>query len=409
MYSKQFTIEEIDPQKQYTLMIRARSTAVNDSTPFYIKWVSLKDITQSPSTEVTVKIASPENGDIFEPCQDITLVADIQTTEPDIVEKIRFYNNGKLIKFDTYFPWEFTIENIKSGVYNVTTQAYLKDGRKITSEVVKFFVVEDCIAAGECLYNQSFNCESIDPWYLDLQWFGGGEATVRFLSGDAHFDGGDYIMIDIEKVGHGVWSVQLWQKINYILGHTYKFSILLDADDQKQVQLEAGDGWSDGVQFTKAYNIEDVTLLTGEFTVNHVGQENFFSIGVGTNTRPLYIKQVSLIDTAAPDSMFYLIDPGTDIEYRAPNAVENYKLFQAYPNPFNPTTTIKYNLQWPGNVKLTVYNALGKEVVELVNDFQVEGSHSVLFDAQHLPTGIYLYQLQIDGEYSEMKKMVFLK
>jgi len=91
------------------------------------------------------------------------------------------------------------------------------------------------------------------------------------------------------------------------------------------------------------------------------------------------------------------------------NVPDKIQLFQNYPNPFNPTTIFVYNLPWPGKVKLTVYNALGKKVAELINDFQVEGSHSVTFDAQYLPTGIYLYQLQIDGEFSEMKKMVLLK
>ncbi len=88
---------------------------------------------------------------------------------------------------------------------------------------------------------------------------------------------------------------------------------------------------------------------------------------------------------------------------------EDITLHQNYPNPFNPTTQIAYDLPRPGNVKLIVYNALGKEVAELVNDYQVEGSHSVRFDAQELPTGIYFYQLQMEGRFSEKKKMMVLK
>jgi hypothetical protein len=87
----------------------------------------------------------------------------------------------------------------------------------------------------------------------------------------------------------------------------------------------------------------------------------------------------------------------------------NFVVEQNYPNPFNPTTTITYNVAQSGKVKLTVYNALGQGVAELVNDFQVEGSHSVTFDASHLSTGIYFYQVQVEGRFSEKKKMMLLK
>ena len=128
--------------------------------------------------------------------------------------------------------------------------------------------------------------------------------------------------------------------------------------------------------------------------------------GIGGNRRDMTPHSVSGIEVF---SQVDTIDTEVAFDNAFNNTTDSYVLKDNYPNPFNPATTIAYNLQRPGNVKLTVYNALGKEVAELVNDFQVEGSHSATFDARHLPTGIYFYQLQIDGGYSEMKKMVLLK
>ena len=98
------------------------------------------------------------------------------------------------------------------------------------------------------------------------------------------------------------------------------------------------------------------------------------------------------------------IDAATDAELS-----KHFTLQQNYPNPFNPTTIIAYDLPRPGNVKLTVHNALGQQVAELVHKNQQAGSHTVTFDAEHLPTGIYVYHLQINGEYSIKKKMMLLK
>ncbi len=121
-------------------------------------------------------------------------------------------------------------------------------------------------------------------------------------------------------------------------------------------------------------------------------------------------------DNSSPDNWmasFHHGTPGTSNriigQVEEKSVPQDFILKNAYPNPFNPLTTIAYNLPQPGNVKLTVYNALGQEVAELINDFKVEGSHSVTFDAQHLSTGIYFYQLQINGEFSARKKMLYLK
>ena len=85
-----------------------------------------------------------------------------------------------------------------------------------------------------------------------------------------------------------------------------------------------------------------------------------------------------------------------------------YRLMQNYPNPFNPSTVIEYIIGKTDDVKLAVYDVLGREISVLVNEKQRAGNYSVEFNAGNLPTGVYLYKLQ-SGEFFNAKKMLLIR
>lgn len=85
-----------------------------------------------------------------------------------------------------------------------------------------------------------------------------------------------------------------------------------------------------------------------------------------------------------------------------------YELSQNYPNPFNPSTVINFSIPTSGLVTVKVFNTLGQEVAELVNDIKSAGSYTVSFDASNLTTGVYVYTIRA-GNYSATKKMMLLK
>ena len=88
--------------------------------------------------------------------------------------------------------------------------------------------------------------------------------------------------------------------------------------------------------------------------------------------------------------------------------ITEYALFSNYPNPFNPSTTISYQLPKESFVNLAVYNSLGQEVAVLVNERQTSGKYSVKFNANNLPSGLYFYRLQ-SGEFYSVRKMILTK
>ncbi|HEY9165327.1 MAG TPA: T9SS type A sorting domain-containing protein [Candidatus Kryptonia bacterium] len=87
-----------------------------------------------------------------------------------------------------------------------------------------------------------------------------------------------------------------------------------------------------------------------------------------------------------------------------------FELYQNYPNPFNPSTIISYQLSGVSHVTLRMFDALGREVAELVNEKQTPGKHEVIFDAgaRKLGSGVYFYELIVD-EKRYMKKMLVIK
>ncbi|MFA6540660.1 MAG: T9SS type A sorting domain-containing protein [Bacteroidota bacterium] len=88
--------------------------------------------------------------------------------------------------------------------------------------------------------------------------------------------------------------------------------------------------------------------------------------------------------------------------------VTSYALEQNYPNPFNPTTTITYALPNEGHVVLKIFDAVGREVMTLVDSYKSSGRYNVTFDASKLASGMYVYKL-VSGEYSAVKKMMLMK
>ena len=110
----------------------------------------------------------------------------------------------------------------------------------------------------------------------------------------------------------------------------------------------------------------------------------------------------------AQDTFKFVGDDNYVTGVREPPATSGYELFNNYPNPFNPSTTIPYSLPSRSQVTLTVFNTLGQQVAQLVNGEVDAGFHEVRFDGAGLSSGVYFYRLQA-GTYVGTKRFVLAK
>jgi hypothetical protein len=86
-----------------------------------------------------------------------------------------------------------------------------------------------------------------------------------------------------------------------------------------------------------------------------------------------------------------------------------FKLEQNYPNPFNPTTKVEVKMKESGSARLDIYNLLGEKVLAVVDSELSAGVHEINIDGSSLASGIYIYKFDIEGRFSQIKKMNLIK
>ena len=104
----------------------------------------------------------------------------------------------------------------------------------------------------------------------------------------------------------------------------------------------------------------------------------------------------------------FVITPLSSVSPINSNLPVDYNLSQNYPNPFNPTTKINFAIPKQGLVTLKIYDILGREVANLINEVKAAGFYSVDFNASELSSGVYFYRVDVNG-YNDIKKMVLMK
>jgi hypothetical protein len=162
------------------------------------------------------------------------------------------------------------------------------------------------------------------------------------------------------------------------------------------------------------FEVERRAVKSEQLTVNSWEKIGFVS-GAGTSNSP---KEYSYSDPKPTSGRYvYRLKQVTNdgmfkysqsIEVEIVSVPKELFLHQNYPNPFNPTTTIRYDVPQQANVKIAVYDMIGREVATLVNETKEAGSYGVTLTAPQLASGIYFYKLSA-GSYTSVKKLMLMK
>lgn len=253
--------------------------------------------------------------------------------------------------------------------------------------------------------------------YYDFVW-----GDIHFFALDSDTDEPDGVS---ENSVQGQWlqnalstSISTW---NVVYFHHPPYSSSSNHGSQEYMQWPFKEWGATAVLAGHDHTYERLIVDDLLYFVNGLGGKSKYSF-----SNPIPGSQVryngdygAMLVEANQDSMtfkFYsrasdLIDTYTLLNILSgvePLPINTFILNQNFPNPFNPSTKISFQIQEYGFVTLIVYDVLGNEVDTIVNENKPIGSYEVDFNASNLPSGIYTYTLTV-GNYSDSKKMILLK
>ncbi|HFD32631.1 MAG TPA: T9SS type A sorting domain-containing protein [Gammaproteobacteria bacterium] len=146
------------------------------------------------------------------------------------------------------------------------------------------------------------------------------------------------------------------------------------------------------------FNVANTDTFKNTITPQNAGQYLYYIKAVDAYGYYNFSDTLSLtVDSASPI--------GSEISLDIP---KKYYLHQSYPNPFNPTTTIRYDLPISSDVKIDVFNSLGQKIKTLIQKKLPAGHHSVNFNGSALASGVYYYKITA-GKFTQVKKMLLIK
>ncbi|MBC8182319.1 T9SS type A sorting domain-containing protein [candidate division KSB1 bacterium] len=185
------------------------------------------------------------------------------------------------------------------------------------------------------------------------------------------------------------------------------------------VEVENGSWLGDDILF-----FPNVNMLAGKVSLGitrKTGQRGINGSGV-IATIKIKLKDIPPVETTLTiQNVIANDETGNSIQFDVENTTitkinektaehipTSFELGQNYPNPFNPTTTIEFAIPKSSQVSLRLYDLLGREVATLVEKEMQPGEYHIVFDAQRLQSGVYMYSLKA-GDFFQLKKLLLLK
>lgn len=229
-------------------------------------------------------------------------------------------------------------------------------------------------------------------YYGRMKFSNGLNIADDFVFQPAIFNNSDFYENDISSV---FWNMAKNQK---------KYGLFLNGNDKIEIDLS-----------NLKFSGECITpyIFVDASNSTHFDFSNYKASGNSGNRQIAAMNNISISLSNNPD-FIYLI---SERKYDVINSIEkshnkNIKhdliLDQNFPNPFNPSTTIRFELEENSHVVLKIYDIIGKEISTLINDNLNKGNHEAIFESKILPSGIYFYTLKTNNS-TITKSMVLLK
>ena len=372
--------------RHYDLTTLATGDTTTDSTLLFELYQSKKTIEQKISSQKCITIAYPFN---------------IKNTNV-INETALFYESAR---GGSNIPMDSTLAD--SGFYKIgakeeqfnTPRNSLQDDLDELQDIETY---EDSAIAdgkwGMLMAHEVVPFSQIADLLQQGSWF---PMSTEWLTGLCQW-------VKQRSDSNEVW-VETMGNITRYMREREQFQYNVTAETDTQIQINATDDLNDLIyNYPLTVNITVPSDWEGAFVIQGLRTDTVNTIVLGNNA---YVRTKII-----PDGGIIILNKRvkpTDIvkENLTPRI---FSLEQNYPNPFNPSTRIRYSIPFESNVKVTVFNALGEEVRELINEMKGAGTYEVSFNSLGISSGVYFYSIaanSIDGKQSfrETKKMILLK
>ncbi len=397
---------------------------------------------QQPGTKVTYRIKAKDvSGNVSYSNETYNYNIFAATTGTKSLLVFNGFNQNEIDKYpmNSYFKLD---EPGKAFTWPRDVWAY----GPLTTELVNNYtnIIEICSSenSGEKII---YNDEVIKIWLLQngtrnyalagQEWLGVryGFIDRDFTSGSFEYDilGITHSYNDVASISSSIKPSRVFAKQGSLLGDDLYKKFTAWGTDSLQYdpyyELNNTENWIDGFEVVsgQAVDMEVETIY-----VNGIAKKQNSALAThralsGGNKIAFFGYDPIAINTKSPNSNPKYYCFGTKIESPQMKVLQWFnvvtdimnersviptevKLFQNYPNPFNPETTIGFHVPIASYVTLKIYDALGSEVITLLNDFKNPGIYDVKFNGKELASGIYFYRINCDG-FSDTKKLILIK
>ncbi len=373
---------------QEVKILRARMKELNDEKPFSV-FLNLHSQASSYCT-FWIHTASSTSDAFY---KKEYFFANLNASDNPYFEQEDFNESNLRSRYPEGWLWNNYGEQVLALTYETPYNNYFKDSGKPLIEVTNENLAE---IGKRTVYSIAEFLKISHPKRVVLdnpQSFVNGNATVA--NAGKKFYGENYIKLPVDDT-------------NAYAGYLAE-NLIPNSSYDLYGWWQSGDVYAYDTEIIASNNNENFAFRKNQRL--NGGQWNYLGEVFVYNNGQLSIKVKASQTGPAIADAFRLIYNGPVLSVEDENLPAGFKLYQNYPNPFNPSTTIRYtipSLGKPVDVKLAVYDVLGRKVTELVNGTEAPGEYSVVFDGSNLSSGIYYYRLEA-GSYMITKGMILLK
>ncbi len=284
-----------------------------------------------------------------------------------------------------------TFEDLAVPAIHITTEDLDPEAVQEAAEICKSHGIADPILIDNCIFDvvvtgeelfAEDTSELITPGAIGQvdEWMDHDDSKLQIVLDVTNGDRQEFSFTGSGDIGEFKLSID--EESNELL-HTEAFHSITPGTYEISQKLTDDPNWSLENIYCDSEDDISIDVESGNVTID---------IGEGDVIRCMFTNQK-------------LTTSGNDFDTNPP---ESYSLSQNYPNPFNPATTIRFALPEAVDVKLVVYDILGRRVKTILDGHTEAGFHKVVFDASHLSSGVYIYQIRA-GDFVETYQMTLVK